>query len=137
MEDEKLQKKRERAKKYASEPERFTIRAIALEMRSEHGVRLITYDDEGWHCTCNFFQEHGTCSHTMAAERLLTSLGNGEERGGAEKNLLSAPPRAPALARPSIGLFIDAPALFSATSGSFPHTTVRAIKRIQPIFMLG
>ncbi len=72
MEDEILRKKREKANRYAAEPERFTIRAIKLQMRSEHGTRSILYVGGKWRCDCDFFKERETCSHTMAASQLLT-----------------------------------------------------------------
>lgn len=76
MEDKALKEKQAKANRYASEPERFTVNSIALEleMRSEHGTRLITYANGRWHCTCDFFHQRGTCSHTMAAGRLLKDL---------------------------------------------------------------
>ena len=71
MEDEALQKKRAKAGRYASEPERFTIGAIKIAMQSEHGTRSIRYVGGKWVCDCDFFKEREICSHTMAAELLL------------------------------------------------------------------
>ncbi|HYT46354.1 MAG TPA: SWIM zinc finger family protein [Methylomirabilota bacterium] len=32
------------------------------------------YANGKWSCTCDFFQERETCSHTMAAKQILTSM---------------------------------------------------------------
>ncbi|MBX5449145.1 SWIM zinc finger family protein [Thermogemmatispora sp.] len=74
MQDEQLQRKYIKAGHYAQQPERFTLLEIKLQMRSTHGTRLISYDGESWHCTCDFYRERGTCSHIMAAEQLLGPL---------------------------------------------------------------
>ncbi|WP_189361740.1 SWIM zinc finger family protein [Thermogemmatispora tikiterensis] len=74
MQDEQLQRKQMKAANYAQQPERFTLLEIKLQMRSTHGVRLISYAEGDWHCTCDFYRERGTCSHIMAAEQLLGSL---------------------------------------------------------------
>ncbi len=74
-EDEALQKKREKAKQYAAEPERFTIRGIKLEMRDDSDTRSILYVGGKWRCDCAFFKERETCEHTMAASQLPTLKG--------------------------------------------------------------
>jgi hypothetical protein len=71
LEDKALKEKQAKADGYVSEPERFRVISLELEMRSKHGIRLISYEDGEWNCTCDFFRERGTCSHTMAAGRLL------------------------------------------------------------------
>jgi hypothetical protein len=70
VDDEVLEKKRQKAARYAAEPERFVISGIKLEMQSEHGTRSILYVGGKWHCNCDFFKEREICSHTMAAEQL-------------------------------------------------------------------
>ena len=74
MHDEQLQRKQMKAGHYAQQPERFTLLEIRLQMRSTHGVRLVSYGEGGWHCTCDFYRERGICSHIMAAEQLLGPL---------------------------------------------------------------
>ena len=71
MEDELFLKKREKANRYAAEPERFTVQAIKFQMRSEHGTRSIFYVGGNWHCDCDFFKERNICSHTMAASQIF------------------------------------------------------------------
>jgi len=69
--DEAIQSKQTDAEAYAARPEIFTLFSLEVELKSTHGNRLIRYDDGTWSCTCNFFQEWGTCSHTMATALLL------------------------------------------------------------------
>jgi hypothetical protein len=69
--DELLERKQAKAEKYASEPERFTLFSLELEMKSTHGNRLILYGNGQLSCNCEFFEEWGRCSHSMATLLLL------------------------------------------------------------------
>ncbi|HEV2371609.1 MAG TPA: SWIM zinc finger family protein [Streptosporangiaceae bacterium] len=42
-------------------------------MQSEHGDRRIALDGGVWSCSCDFFAQHGTCSHVMSLEMILRS----------------------------------------------------------------
>lgn len=68
--DDELQRKKTKAARYAAEPDRFAIRALKIEMRSDHGTRSVIYVGGLWKCDCTFFKERQTCSHTMAVEQL-------------------------------------------------------------------
>jgi hypothetical protein len=68
--DEALAKKREKAEEYAAQPDRFVIRALKIEMRSDHGTRSVIYVGGQWKCDCPIFKQWQTCSHTMAVEQL-------------------------------------------------------------------
>ena len=70
MGNEALAKEQQKAAQYAAERDRFVIRALKIEMRSEHGTRTLLYVGGQWKCDCPFFKEWQTCSHTMAAEQL-------------------------------------------------------------------
>ncbi len=63
----------EKAKRYAQEPERFTIEHMQARFRgsSDH---TITLNGETWSCDCNFFHSWQTCSHIMAVQRLLAPM---------------------------------------------------------------
>ena len=67
--DELYLSKLELSKKYAGEPERFTAEDGKIILRSTHDTRIITKDEEGYHCTCDYYRDHGTCSHIMALIR--------------------------------------------------------------------
>jgi uncharacterized Zn finger protein len=71
---EAQQEEKEEAERYASQPERFRMLAVALEIMSDQGVCLITYDDLGWGCSCPPSQEQLTCIHIMAVQQLLKNF---------------------------------------------------------------
>ncbi|MEJ0054006.1 MAG: nucleoside-triphosphatase [bacterium] len=62
-----LLKKIEKARKYSSEPERFTRTESGIELHSEHGTRTLVHTEGKWHCDCEFFKRYGICSHAIAA----------------------------------------------------------------------
>ena len=82
--DELIQQKQEKAKKYAGEPSRFFAIALSFMMESEHDTRFIAYLDGVWHCTCDFFHVHGTCSHIMAVAKILKPLTITQPHGNEE-----------------------------------------------------
>jgi hypothetical protein len=61
----------EKANRYAQEPERVKFNDFSVKFHGEHGNYTTTYKDGQWHCTCDFFQHAGTCSHTMAMTKIL------------------------------------------------------------------
>lgn len=65
----KLIKKINKAKKYVAEKERFEISETGITLNSKHGVRNLTKD--GSRCDCDWFKEHGLCSHSIATEEIL------------------------------------------------------------------
>ncbi|WP_026370465.1 hypothetical protein [Kallotenue papyrolyticum] len=69
----------EKAKRYAQEPERFTIERLEAHFRgsSDHAISL---DGDVWSCDCNFFRSWHTCSHVMAVQRLLAPMLSQEAR---------------------------------------------------------
>ena len=64
----------EKAKLYAQEKDRFTFSEFSVKLRAENVSYDVSYHDDKWHCTCNFFSNWGTCSHTMALERILDTM---------------------------------------------------------------
>ena len=64
----------EKAKLYAQEKNRVTFSELSVKFRGENDIYNITYADNKWHCTCNFFANWETCSHTMAMERMLGDM---------------------------------------------------------------
>lgn len=61
----------QKAKEYAEEPERITIKSFEASFAGKNDTHHLSYIDGSWNCSCNYFQGHGVCSHTMALERLL------------------------------------------------------------------
>ncbi len=64
----------EKAKRYAQEKDRVTFSELTVKFRGENDIYETSYHDGKWHCTCNFFSSWGTCSHTMALERILGDM---------------------------------------------------------------
>jgi hypothetical protein len=75
----------EKAKRYAQEPERFTIEKLSARFRGS-GDHLISLEGDSWSCDCNFFHSWHTCSHVMAVQRLLAPMLSHDARrpGGPE-----------------------------------------------------
>jgi nucleoside-triphosphatase len=68
-----LLKKIEKARRYLSEPERFTIKGSKAELKSEHGLRKLTLQDGEWKCDCEFFNQYAICSHVIAVKEFAKS----------------------------------------------------------------
>lgn len=68
---ENLIKKIIKARKYASEPERFEIESEKIVVNSDHGVRHIAHRENKFICDCKFFKENGICSHIIAVEEFF------------------------------------------------------------------
>ena len=64
----------EKAKRYAQEPDRVTLSEFSADFRGDHNSYTVSYKDNKWHCTCNFFSQRETCSHTMALQRLFAEV---------------------------------------------------------------
>ncbi len=64
----------EKAKRYAQEKDRVTFSELSVKFRGENDDYNISYQDGKWHCSCQFFSSWGTCSHTMALERILGNM---------------------------------------------------------------
>lgn len=63
----------EKAKRYAQEPDRVTFNRFTLTFRGDNDTHTVSWTDR-WHCTCDFFQDHPVCCHTMALEQLMGSM---------------------------------------------------------------
>ncbi len=64
----------EKAKRYAAEKDRVRFYQLKTEFRGEHNTHQVSYEDDKWSCTCDFFAGHGLCSHTMALQRILEGM---------------------------------------------------------------
>jgi len=64
----------EKAKLYAQEKNRVTFSEFSARFRGENDTYDIGYHDDKWHCSCNFFSSWGTCSHTMALEKMFENM---------------------------------------------------------------
>ncbi len=66
--------KLEKAKRYAEERDRITFNSLNVSFQGANNVHTVTLRDGKWHCTCDFFQTRGRCSHTMALEIILKDM---------------------------------------------------------------
>jgi len=64
----------EKAKRYALETDRISFTELAVTFRGNHDDYSIELSDGKWRCSCDFFSMWGTCSHTMALERILGGM---------------------------------------------------------------
>ena len=64
----------EKAKLYAQEKDRVTFSEFSVKFRGENDTYEVSYHDNKWHCSCNFFATWGTCSHTMALEKMIENM---------------------------------------------------------------
>ncbi len=64
----------EKAKRYAQEKDRITFSDLTAKFRGENDSYTIRYHEGKWNCTCSFFSNWGTCSHTMAFEKILDTM---------------------------------------------------------------
>ncbi|MDX9850613.1 MAG: SWIM zinc finger family protein [Anaerolineaceae bacterium] len=64
----------EKAKRYAQQKDRFSVKKLVVEVGGENNPHQVSYDDGQWTCDCEFFQSRGRCSHTMALEMILDGM---------------------------------------------------------------
>ena len=69
-----LVSKIEKARDYAHQTHRITLRSYTAEFRGENGKYSITYDAGKWACDCDYFPGRETCAHTMALEIVLDGM---------------------------------------------------------------
>lgn len=63
-----------KAKKYAAERDRMEFKSFTVVFTGNHRDHTVTFDNNGWHCTCDFFAQRNICSHTMAMEKVLAGM---------------------------------------------------------------
>lgn len=66
--------KREKAKRYAEERERFRFNKFDLTFHGDNNNHHVLFDDGAFQCDCEFFITHQRCSHTMALDILLKDM---------------------------------------------------------------
>ena len=54
------------AKLYQKQIERYEYHDDMIILHSTHDNRTLIKDDDGYHCTCDYYNGHGTCSHIMS-----------------------------------------------------------------------
>ncbi len=64
----------QKAREYASEPERMRIKNLEVTFHGDNSDHTVTIADGTWSCSCDFFRDRDVCSHTMAMERVLEGM---------------------------------------------------------------
>ncbi|OJX41188.1 MAG: hypothetical protein BGO78_00090 [Chloroflexi bacterium 44-23] len=64
----------EKAKRYANERDRFSVKNMVVIVGGENNPHEVHFDEGKWLCDCEFFQSRGRCSHTMALEIILEDM---------------------------------------------------------------
>lgn len=65
----------EKARRYADERERrFHFQDFTIDIDGENEAHRVEYTSGRLKCACDFFGSWGTCSHTMAVERVLGGM---------------------------------------------------------------
>ena len=72
----------EKAKRYASQRDRFRIESLNVTFVGDNNPHSILLAEGIWKCDCDFFQTRGRCSHTMALEKILEGMQGVEELVG-------------------------------------------------------
>ncbi len=64
----------EKAKRYADELDRICIQSFDVIFSGQNSDHQTCFENGQWTCSCSFFKTRGTCSHTMAMERVLAGM---------------------------------------------------------------
>ncbi len=72
--DSSLIGKIQKAKRYAQERDRVRFRNFTVRFHGDHRWHELSFREGAWRCTCDYFPVHGTCSHSMALERILEGM---------------------------------------------------------------
>jgi len=64
----------EKARRYAQEPERIGISALAARFCGSNDEYTLRMAEGRWGCTCNSFARFGCCAHIMAVQRILAVM---------------------------------------------------------------
>lgn len=64
----------EKAKRYAQEPQRVTLKSLQVEFKGDNNNYQITLSDKGWTCSCPGFHKHAICPHVMTLERVFRPM---------------------------------------------------------------
>lgn len=65
----------EKARRYVDErDERISFEDFSVAFKGDNGGHHVRFKDGAFACDCSFFVGWGTCSHTMALERILGGM---------------------------------------------------------------
>lgn len=64
----------EKAKRYATERERFRFSQFSLQFHGNNNDHAVAFNNGNWKCDCEYFVVHNWCCHTKALEILLHKM---------------------------------------------------------------
>ncbi|MBM4424115.1 MAG: hypothetical protein FJ030_12125 [Chloroflexi bacterium] len=64
----------EKAKRYASERDRFRFSQFSVQFHGSNNEHNVNFDHGAWKCDCEYFVVHSWCAHTKALEILLDKM---------------------------------------------------------------
>jgi hypothetical protein len=64
----------QKAKRYAEERDRIHFCSFTVTLDGTNNDHTVRYDNGVWSCDCDYFQNRGRCSHTMALEMILDKM---------------------------------------------------------------
>ena len=59
---------------YAKEKDRARFKNFTLDFHGNNGDHKVTFDTGSIRCDCEYYRQTGTCSHTIAVERMLGEM---------------------------------------------------------------
>jgi len=63
----------EKAKRYASEPDRVSFHGLEIDFRGNNDTHKVRLRGDEWSCECEHFTVHGLCTHVMTLQRLFAT----------------------------------------------------------------
>lgn len=72
--DSGMIRKYEKAKQYSEQRDRINIESMRVSFDGLNNPHVIELQHGDWSCDCDFFQNRGRCSHTMALELILDEM---------------------------------------------------------------
>jgi nucleoside-triphosphatase THEP1 len=60
-----------KARRYLSEPERFSVKHDKATVKGDHETRYLDFKSGQWFCNCDFFLKNRICSHAIAVEEFV------------------------------------------------------------------
>jgi hypothetical protein len=64
----------EKAKRYATERERFRFGQLSVQFHGNNNDHAVSFDQGTWKCDCEYFIVHNWCCHTKALEIILDKM---------------------------------------------------------------
>jgi hypothetical protein len=64
----------DKARRYSQEPERVRFQEFTASFQGDNDRYEVSWGQEGWHCSCDYFAHNELCCHTMALERMLARM---------------------------------------------------------------